>query len=476
MLFSSLIFLWLALPIIWGGSLLLPKGARNGWLLLMSLLVYAWGGVSYTGVLLFSIALNYGVGLQLHRPTKKLWLAVGVLVNLGTLAYFKYTDFAVGEANELLRLLAIPTFELPRIALPLGISFYTFQAISYLVDTYRGTTEAQRNPFRLGLYIAFFPQLIAGPIVRYQDMDQQIAQRSISWDKTAEGLQRFLYGLAKKVLIANTLAAVVEEIFALDFASMDAFTAWAGVLLYAGQIYYDFSGYSDMAIGLGLLFGFRIPENFHFPYASKSIREFWRRWHITLGAWFRDYLYVPLGGSRGGEWRTMRNLLLVFLATGIWHGAAWAFVIWGLWHGLFIVLERQRWWPLENVPYAFMVVLIGWVLFRTESLALSLDYYTAMLGLNGTMVPFDWAFYWDRELTVVSLVAVWLGWPWGKWLFSGISVDVPESVWGTSTDIPQKKPGTFTQTLKIGLLLALFLLSTNALVNNSLNPFIYFRF
>ncbi|MEM9528231.1 MAG: MBOAT family O-acyltransferase, partial [Bacteroidota bacterium] len=334
---------------------------------MLSILVYAWGGVSYTGILLSSILLNYTVGLRLTGPKKRTWLTLGIILNLSVLGYFKYTMFAVAEANALLRLVQIPAFDLPRIALPLGISFYTFQAISYLIDTYRGTTLPQRNLAKLGLYISFFPQLIAGPIVRYQDMIAQIRQRERSWALTAEGLRRFLIGLAKKVLIANTLATVVEEIFALDFTGMDALTAWVGVLLYAGQLYFDFSGYSDMAIGLGLLFGFRLPENFRFPYASTSIRDFWRRWHITLGAWFRDYLYIPLGGSRGEKCLTLRNLLLVFLATGFWHGAAWAFVLWGLWHGLFIILERQNWWPFRGIPYAFIVVILGWVLFRTES-------------------------------------------------------------------------------------------------------------
>ncbi|MBC6996074.1 MBOAT family protein [Neolewinella lacunae] len=448
------------MPIVWGGSLLLPRRWQNAWLLLLSLLLYAWGGVSYTAVLLWTIVFNYGIGRCVNGRHGGLWLALGVVVNLGVLAYFKYTTFAVAEANQLLQLVAIPPFELPRIALPLGISFYTFQAISYLADTYRGTTPPQRNVFRLGLYVSFFPQLIAGPIVRYQDLNQQIAQRRMSWEQTAEGLQRFLIGLAKKVLIANTLAVPVEEIFALDFTQMDAFTAWAGVLLYAGQLYFDFSGYSDMAIGLGLLFGFRLPENFRFPYASRDIRDFWRRWHITLGAWFRDYLYLPLGGSRGGRWRTVRNLLLVFLATGVWHGAAWAFVAWGLWHGLFIVLERQPWWRLRGIPYAFVVVLLGWVLFRTESLALAGDYYRAMAGGNAQTVAFEWAFYWSRELTVVSLVAILLAWPWAEWL-----------PWR-----PRFRPGNGWEVLRITGLLLLFLLSTNALVNNSLNPFIYFRF
>lgn len=464
MLFSSLIFLWLALPIIWGGSLVLPRRWQNSWLLLTSLLVYAWGGVSYTSILLLSIAVNYLIGRRL--PNQR-WLTAGVVFNVAILAVFKYTDFAVDGANDLLQLVRIPPFELPRIALPLGISFYTFQAISYLVDVHRGTTPAQRHPTRLGLYIAFFPQLIAGPIVRYREINEQIARRTVTWAKTNEGLQRFIIGLSKKVLIANGLAGIVDEIFALDFTTMDPLTAWAGVLLYAGQIYFDFSGYSDMAIGLGLLFGFRLPENFDYPYVSKSIREFWRRWHITLGAWFRDYLYIPLGGSRVGDWPTARNLLLVFLATGIWHGAAWSFVLWGLWHGLFIVLERQRWWPFRNVAYALPVVLLSWVLFRTESLALSLQYYAALFALNTDPVAFDWAFYWNRELTVVTALAVLLstGYPW-HWLL-------------TFSNWLKRQPGYWGGAAGLGAalaLLVLFLLCTNSLVNNSLNPFIYFRF
>lgn len=432
--------------------------------MLTSLIVYAWGGVSYTGMLLGSIGVNYGIGLLLHRPEKGIWLAVGIAVNLAVLAYFKYAMFAVGQANDLMRWIGSDGWTVPRIALPLGISFYTFQAISYLVDTYRGTTPAQRNPLKLGLYISFFPQLIAGPIVRYQDLNRQLTDRSITWEQTARGLERFLLGLAKKVLIANTLAAVVEEIFALDFTTMSAPTAAAGMLLYAAQIYYDFSGYSDMAIGLGLLFGFRLPENFNFPYASVSIRDFWRRWHITLGAWFRDYLYIPLGGSRGSVWFTIRNLLLVFLATGIWHGAAWAFLFWGLWHGLFIVLERQSWWPFRGVWYALPVVLLGWVLFRTESLALSLQYYAALFGLNDNTVGFDWSFYWSAEQTIAAVIALAGCWPWWKKLLNG---GLPSGRILGEVVLPVARI--------IGLL-ALFLLCTNALVNNNLNPFIYFRF
>lgn len=457
MLFSSLIFLWLALPIVWGGSLLLPGRWQNGWLLLTSIILYAWGGVGYLGVLLLSILGNYLIG---RRLPDRHWLTVGICFNLFLLGVFKYANFIVGEASDLLQLVSIPDFSLPRIALPLGISFYTFQAISYLVDVQRGTVTPQKKLSRLGLYISFFPQLIAGPIVRYHEIDRQIAQRTRSWAMASLGLQRFLIGLSKKVLIANPLGGIADEIFALDFTTMDALTGWAGALLYAAQIYYDFSGYSDMAIGLGLLFGFSLPENFHFPYLSHSIREFWRRWHITLGAWFRDYLYIPLGGSRTG--RTGRNLLIVFAATGIWHGAEWSFLLWGLWHGAFISLERQRWWPLRGITYTFPVVLLGWVLFRTESVALSVQYYKAMLGLNAGSIPFDWSFYWNRELTAISLIALFFA----SALPLRLKPRVQRFILGGNAGAM-----LYTTTLCI-----LFLLCTNSLVNNTLNPFIYFRF
>ena len=468
MLFSSLFFIWFALPIIWGGSLLLPGRLQNAWLLLTSLLVYAWGGVGYTGMLLLSVLGNYLIGLRLpHRR----WLIVGITFNLLLLGGFKYVGFLTTEASDLLQIVQIPRFELPRIALPLGISFYTFQAISYLVDVQRGTVPPQRRLSRLGLYIAFFPQLIAGPIVRYHEIDRQLTKRRRSWTATSEGIERFLIGLSKKVLIANSFATVTEEIFALDFTTLDGFTAWAGALLYTGQLYYDFSGYSDMAIGLALLFGFRLPENFDFPYTSRSIREFWRRWHITLGAWFRDYLYIPLGGSRQ---RTGRNLLLVFLATGLWHGAAWGFVLWGLWHGLFIVLERQSWWPLQGVLYAFPVVVLGWVLFRIEDLGLAGRYYAAMFGQQtADAIPFDWSFYWDHQLTVVAVVAVFF------------ASSLPRRLAPTVKRLLRPTNGTqravtfrsiITEGVYLSILLALLVLCTSQLVNQSLNPFIYFRF
>ena len=456
MLFSSLIFIFLALPLVLGISYLLPRRWQNGWLLFSSLLLYAWGGASYSLILIGSIVLNYYVGRRL--PDAR-WLRVGVSINLLLLGVFKYTNFAVGQASGLLEAVGIADFTLPRIVLPLGISFYTFQAISYLVDVQRGTVTAQPDVFRLGLYISFFPQLIAGPIVKYHDIDAQLILRTRTWEKTSAGLQRFLIGLSKKVLIANPLGSLADELFAFDFTVMDAPTAWVGALLYTGQLYYDFSGYSDMAIGLGLLFGFTLPENFNFPYLSRSIREFWQRWHITLGAWFRDYLYIPLGGNRTGH--TGRNLLIVFAATGFWHGAAWSFLLWGLWHGLFITLERQRWWQVRGVLYAFPVVLLGWVLFRTESVVLALQYYVAMLGLNASTLPFDWAFYWSRDLTVIAAVAVFF------------CTSLPLRL---RPFVKRQLGGRAGAVFYVVTLMLLLLLSVNSLTNNTLNPFIYFRF
>jgi alginate O-acetyltransferase complex protein AlgI len=339
-----------------------------------------------------------------------------------------------------------------------------------LVDVYRDTTPGQRSLPRLALFISLFPQLIAGPIVRYHIIADQLRNRTVGWADLATGLRRFLIGLAKKVLLANNFALLADEIFDLDPLTMSAATAWAGAGLYALQLFFDFSGYSDMAIGLGRLFGFRIPENFNYPYISRSIREFWRRWHITLSEWFRDYLYIPLGGNRGGPWATYRNLLIVFLLTGLWHGAAWHFIVWGLWHGLFMVLERQRWFPrLPGIvahAYALLVVLLGWVLFNADDMAHATSYLAALFGGNAEVIAFDWAFYWDRKLTLATAVGllactpvfVWVGEQLERWA----AVDRWRAEgWGG---------------VQVIGLLALFLLCTLELVTHSYNPFIYFRF
>ncbi len=375
MLFSSMIFLWLFLPAVFViDKCLKPKG-KNAFLLLASLFFYAWGEPKYVLLMLCSIFLNWSCGLLLCRYPRfrrvTLWTAVSL--NLALLGYFKYMGLIVRSLNHLLRR---EVFALPGIALPIGISFFTFQALSYVIDVYRGECRAQRNILYLALYISFFPQLIAGPIVKYRDISEQIESRAVTARKLAEGIRRFIYGLAKKVLLANVLAQSADRLFALQIDEMTGVMAWTASLLYTFQIYYDFSGYSDMAIGLGKLFGFDFRENFRYPYLSCSIREFWRRWHISLGAWFREYVYIPLGGSRGGNLRTCRNLGLVFLLTGLWHGAGYNFILWGLYHGFFLIVERiglgrflERHKRAAFV-YTFLTVHLGWILFRIESVRL----------------------------------------------------------------------------------------------------------
>ena len=331
MLFSSVPFLFYFLPAVLLVYFLVPKRAKNGVLLLSSLVFYGWGEPRYLPVMLVSILQGYIFGrlIERFRDTRraKLFLVLSVLLSLGTLAYFKYADFMIANLNALTGLSA----PLLRLALPVGISFYTFQILSYTVDVYRGTVPAQRNFIDLAAYIAMFPQLIAGPIVRYSDIAVQLKTREHSVSEAASGARRFILGLAKKILLANLLGELVSSFRA--SADLSVLYYWLGAIAFTLQIYYDFSGYSDMAIGLGRIFGFRFPENFQYPYLSGSITEFWRRWHISLGSWFRDYLYIPLGGSRRGKWRTVRNKLIVFFCTGLWHGAGWTFVIWGALHG-----------------------------------------------------------------------------------------------------------------------------------------------
>ena len=332
MVFSSMLFLWVFLPVVLILSRIVPKKGQNLLLLLASLIFYAWGEPKYILLMLAAIFVNYFIVLLMDRfgKAKHLLLLAAVVFNVGMLGVFKYTDFFIDLANQIA---GNAVFELKNIALPIGISFFTFQAMSYVFDYYRGEYAAEKNPLNVALYISFFPQLIAGPIVKYRDIRLQIRDRSISGEKTVAGIRRFVYGLAKKVLIANTLAAAVDQIYALDPVHITGPVAWFAAAGYMLQIYYDFSGYSDMAIGLGKMFGFDITENFNYPYISTSIREFWRRWHISLGAWFKDYVYIPLGGNRKGEARTCINLMIVFAITGFWHGAALAFLFWGIYHG-----------------------------------------------------------------------------------------------------------------------------------------------
>lgn len=475
MLFSSLIFLYSFLPLLLLALLLLPRTWHNACLLLASLLFYAWGGVSYTAILAASILLNYGFGRWIAASTKRgkarTVLILGVTLNLIILIGFKYTLFFLAQLNIGLEAFGKETLPLPKILLPLGISFFTFQGISYLVDVYRGTTQVQKRLDRLGLYIALFPQLIAGPIVRYQDLAGQLGQRQLSWQGMALGLERFILGLAKKVLLANNMAIVVDAIFATQPESLPIWVAWLGMLAYALQIYFDFSGYSDMAIGLGRMFGFVIPENFNFPYIARSVREFWRRWHISLSQWFRDYVYISLGGSRGGWMQTYRNLILVFLLTGFWHGANWTFVCWGALHGVFLLLERGRFgerlketYPVVSHLYLWLVVGLSWVLFRADNLSYAGDYYARLLGL-GTPSGFqlDTSPFLNWEFSLALFLGILFSMPYLSRRFHG----------GVGALVGRLSLG---QVGKVLLLLLLFLWCTMELANNSYNPFIYFRF
>ena len=390
MLFSSLVFLWFFLPAAVFLYYLAPgRNAKNIVLFAASLIFYGWGGPRYLLLVLLTALLCYAAGLCLdaageRTALKKLSVGVFVLITLGILGYFKYYNFFAATAG---RLAGKELFPLRDIVLPLGISFYTFQAISYVVDVYRGKSPAQKNLFHMALYLFLFPQILSGPIIKYHQVAGQLTNRNETISMQFYGIKRFVYGLAKKVLLANTFGQSLDYIMGVPSGQMGTLTAWLAVILYTLQIYYDFSGYSDMAIGLGRIFGFYYEENFNYPYLSSSITEFWRRWHISLSTWFRDYLYIPLGGNRKGLGRTCVNLFIVFLATGLWHGASMTFIIWGIYHGIFILSERL--WlkkvldrnPVKflNHLYAMFVVVFGWLLFRAPSMTYAIDLAKAMI-------------------------------------------------------------------------------------------------
>ena len=410
MLFSSVPFLFYFLPAVLLVYFFVPKRAKNGVLLLSSLVFYGWGEPRYLPVMLVSILQGYIFGrlIERFRDTRraKLFLVLSVLLSLGTLAYFKYADFMIANLNALTGL-SVP---LLRLALPVGISFYTFQILSYTVDVYRGTVPAQRNFIDLAAYIAMFPQLIAGPIVRYSDIAVQLKTREHSVSEAASGARRFILGLAKKILLANLLGELVSSFRA--SADLSVLYYWLGAIAFTLQIYYDFSGYSDMAIGLGRIFGFRFPENFQYPYLSGSITEFWRRWHISLGSWFRDYLYIPLGGNRKGSARQLLNILLVWLATGLWHGAAWNFVLWGLLYAVLLTAEKlfllrglQKLHVLNHV-YVLLFVTLGFVLFDASSVQDAAQSIRAMFGGGGLPLVSAESLYELRSCTVLLLLAV----------------------------------------------------------------------
>ena len=402
MVFSSIVFLFYFFPLVCISYHLVPARFKNSQLLIASLIFYAWGAGSFVFVLLASMFANYGFGILIDRARERgnpsgvrLGLACSICANLALLGYFKYANFAVSQFDTLARIWGSPPSGWTEVALPIGISFFTFQSMSYAFDVARGHARALGNPIDYSLYIALFPQLIAGPIVRFHEIADQIRARGQSLDRVAAGMVRLCHGLVKKVIVADSVGAIADAAFASPVETLTSGTAWLGALAYSVQIYFDFSGYSDMAIGMGMIFGFRIPENFRRPYSAISITDFWRRWHITLSTWFRDYVYLPLGGSRNSTGRTYLNLAIVFALTGMWHGANWTFLIWGAYHGTLLTLERlinQR--PVDDAQWAalrragvFILVVLGWVVFRADSPTQAMAGYRAMGAFDFAPLP-----------------------------------------------------------------------------------------
>ncbi len=466
MVFSSTIFLCVYLPLVLLGYYICPKKGRNLFLLIVSLVFYAWGEPKYVFLMMFSIVINFAFGLLMdkHRRNEKrlkLMLVLSVVIDLGLLSVFKYTDFIITNVNAIFN----TGFDLLNIALPIGISFYTFQAMSYTIDVYRNDVRVQRNLIDFGMYITMFPQLIAGPIVRYSDVQDQLAGRSVTSADFSEGIMRFVVGLGKKVLLANQMGAVWSGIYALG-GDVSALTAWTGAAAYTFQIYFDFSGYSDMAIGLGRMFGFKFPENFLYPYESVSITDFWRRWHITLSTWFKEYLYIPLGGNRRGLARQALNLLIVWALTGFWHGAGWNFVMWGLYYFLILFIEKLFLLKvLDKLPkllrhvYALLLIVIGWVIFASDDVSVLLPYLGSMFGANGAVGGMDvYTLATRAVLIVICCIA---------------STQLPKKLFLSCTGAMNEKAAFV---LKSVLTLALLALSMVFLIGDSYNPFLYFRF
>lgn len=474
MLFSSIVFIFIFLPAILLLYYLSPRKIRNYLLFIFSITFYAWGGVSYTLVLLASVLFNYLFARKLSGKTKhrKRWFTTGLIFNISLLVVFKYLDFFVENINDI-GLIFIPEYSglsQPNIVLPLGISFFTFQQMSMIWDIYRNPEVKKLRFINTALYISFFPQLIAGPIVRYNDIIEQIKNRSETIALINSGIQRFILGLFKKIVFANSCGALADSIMDSPLETVSTPVAWLGVIAYAFQIYFDFSGYSDMAIGLARMFGFRILENFNFPYISRSIKEFWRRWHISLSSWFRDYVYIPLGGNRLGSHRTYFNLLVVFLLTGFWHGATWSFVFWGIYHGTFLIIERLGFERILNkLPrviswgYMMVAVLIGWVFFRIENFPDALKYIGILFGAGGQSDALM-IHYLDRESVIILTLAA----------LSSTTVFL--RLKDFLTRILIGKSSIYFQVASGALLMFMFLYSVLLINSGSYNPFIYFRF
>ena len=460
MLFSSIPFLYYFLPAVLILYFLVPWKLKNSVLLLSSLIFYGWGEPKLLALMVFTIALFYFCGLAIDRAGegrgRKLWLTVSVVISIALLGLFKYADFFIGNVN------AITGLSLPllRLALPVGISFYTFQCLSYTIDVYRGRVPAQNNPISFGAYVALFPQLIAGPIVRYVDVARELENRQTTWEDVSYGLRRFLVGLGKKVILADNLALLIK-LFR-ESSEPSVLFYWMYAVAFLLNIYFDFSGYSDMAIGMGRLFGFHFIENFDYPYLSKSVTEFWRRWHMSLGSWFRDYVYIPLGGNRVSKRRWVFNILVVWMLTGAWHGAAWNFVLWGLLFAVLLLLEK--WLPLRNLPdvlrhgYVLAVITLSFVLFNAESMAQAGSDFAALFGFGGLPLTTAETLYYLKSYSLLFAAAC-LG-----------ATPLPKLLAKRAANSP------CGPVLDFVFQVLLLLICTAYLVDGSFSPFLYFRF
>ena len=468
MVFSSIVFLYIFLPIMLLIYFIVPKKFKNAVMIAASLIFFAWGEIRYIFIMLVLAVMDFWCGRNIdkyigNRKKQRIYLLIDVGVNLFILFFFKYSDFIISNINSVTGL-NIPLLNIP---LPIGVSFNTFQSLSYIIDVYRGTVKCEKSFYNYLTYTTLFPQIIAGPIVRYETVDEELVDKRISSDNFTKGMKRFIIGLGKKVLIANNIGVLWNMIETGGYTEMSALLAVLGIIAFALQIYFDFSGYSDMAIGLANIFGMDFDENFNYPYISKNITEFWRRWHITLGSWFRDYIYIPLGGNRKGLAIQIRNIIIVWFLTGAWHGASWNFILWGLYFGVILILEKIIILKvLEKIPkifshiYAIVLILGSWVIFAFEDLLKVKDYFMTIFHMNGTSFVNNEALYYLNNYFIIILIGIILSTPLIKNIL----------------DRFEKKNTVTTNVLISVIYLSIFLLSTASLVSDTYNPFLYFRF
>ena len=468
MVFSSIVFLYIFLPIMLLIYFVVPRKLKNAVMILASLVFFAWGEIRYIFIMLILAVMDFFCGKGINKnegnkPKQKLYLFIDIGVNLLILFFFKYADFIIANINEILNT-QIPLLNIP---LPIGVSFNTFQSLSYIIDVYRGTVKCEKSFYNYLTYTTLFPQIIAGPIVRYETVDEELETKKISMDNFSKGMRRFIVGLGKKVLIANNVGTLWNIIEIGEYSEMSMLLSWTSIIAFALQIYFDFSGYSDMAIGLANIFGMDFDENFNYPYISKTITEFWRRWHITLGSWFRDYIYIPLGGNKKGFLKQIRNILIVWFLTGAWHGASWNFILWGLFFGVILILEKVILLKLlkklptwTNYVYTAFLVLISWVIFAFEDLGKVKDYLFTMFHLNKTNIVNAEGLYYLKNYFIIIVIGLILSTPVISKLLKKL----------------EEKQSNIRSILITGVYIGILVLSTASLVSDSYNPFLYFRF